>query len=232
MKRAVELLAAVAGRPEFESSEAKRWADAMRDAGATSPEIVNAVARAPKPETSATVGRAVMLLGIVIASLVTARGIWLMNAAPGAKAMIPWWAPLIAAAPGVAIVFEAALRARRDARQAAFHSAARLGLELLRHRVPIELAIDVAAYVYELDDPARRALAHPAPAVDSSVSIEQRAAAALAVHAGVMPSSLKPLGATLLAAGLLLAALILLGLLFFDVLTIDAITAALAPNDP
>ena len=230
MKTAIDLLAAVAGGPA--TPEAERCARGLRAAGFATPEVANTIARAREPgATSSITWTVATFTGIVIASLTTARAIWVMNAAPAMTPLIPWWTPLLAAFPGLVILLTAAARARADAARAQRHAAARLGLELLGSGMPEELVVDIAAHLYSLDDDARRHLAQP-PVSSSAATGRQRVALALAVHAADAPPERGRTASTVLGGLLVLALFATFFLVYFDLIVVDFAPTNLWTTEP
>ena len=220
MKAAIDLLSAIAGGPA--TAEARACATRLRDAGAATPDIANAIARAPEPSATASITWILVTFsGIVIASLATARAISVMNSAPGMTPIIPWWTPTLVVIPGLLVIFGSAARARADADRAATQAAARLGLDLLGHGMPERLAVEVASHLYGLDEESRRAFGQSAWSAAASTTPRQRVALALALHATKEPAKRRRVASTLLAGLLVLALFVVFFLVYLDVIAVN-----------
>ena len=234
MTRALELISAIAQGGG--SLQAQRWAQALSAEKRATPVVIDTLARAPDVTGGPSLGwHIATVAGIAVAGLATARALFAMNAQRESVPWLPWWLPLVVVVPALAAVLTPTLRARSGSRQARFQAAAQLGLNLLRHEVPAELAIDVAAFVYELDSETRARLSGtsdiPGELRDAS-SPAKRAAIALATHAHAGVSAAPGPGlASVVATSILAILSVLFLLVYLDVLD-ASLLAGRIPSAP
>lgn len=238
MKNAVDLLAALADGPS--TDDARALASTLRQAGAATPEVADAIARAhPPPVPPSLAWRIATFTVIAGAGLATARAVWFMNQAPGVTPIVMWWVPLVVTAPAAIVALAAIPQQRAEMRRAHVQLAARHGLELLARGVPHDVVIDVVVFIYGLEAKARRTLEHPPSASASpSAPAEHRAATVLAMNAHQAGPTQRTGLLTAFAAILVLVGFLLFFTVYFQVINggmrplIDPTAASGPPNRP